>query len=99
MKQLDKDTSDCVGVPGTHKIPCVKVLSSYVIETKEHHHSIEARSQDTLKSLGKDTPHSSAFDDQYQKIENIESASQDQWLLLDYKTGILSWDYFISVGI
>ena len=24
VKQLDKDTFDCVGVPGTHKVHCVK---------------------------------------------------------------------------
>lgn len=94
-----QDISDCVGVPGTQKIPCVKVSSHYVIEKKEHHHSINACSQYTLKSLGKDTPDSSAVHHLYQNIANIESVSQDQWLLTDYKTGILSWDYFFSIGI
>ena len=62
----------------------VKVLAPYVIETKEHYYSIKAPSQHTFKSSVKDTPDSSAVDHQYQKIENIESVSQGQWLLVEY---------------
>ena len=62
MKQLDKDTSYCVRVTGTNKMNFVKVLSLSLIETKEYRYSIKARLQQTFKSLGKDTPDSSAVD-------------------------------------
>ena len=85
VKQVDEDISDSAGIPGTHKMHCVKVLAPYVIETKEHYYSMKAPSQHTFKSSVKDTPDSSAVDHQYQKIENIESISQDQWLLFEYE--------------
>ena len=56
-----------------------------MIETKEHYHSIKAPSQHTFNSLVKDTPDSSAVNHQYQKIENVESVSQGQWLLVEYE--------------
>lgn len=58
--------SDCVDIPGTHKMLCVKVLFPYVIETKEHCYLIEASSQHNSK-FQYDTPDSSAVDHQYQK--------------------------------
>ena len=64
---------------------CVIVLAPYVIETKEHYYSIIAPSQDTFKNSVEDTPDSSAVDHQYQKIKNIESVSQGQWLLVEYE--------------
>ena len=85
VKQVDEDISDSAGIPGTHKMHCVKVLAPYVIETKEHYYSMKAPSQHTFKSSVKDTPDSSAVDHQYQKIENIESVSQGQWLLVEYE--------------
>ena len=85
VKQVDEGISDSAGIPGTHKMHCVKVLAPYVIETKEHYYSMKAPSQHTFKSSVKDTPDSSAVDHQYQKIENIESVSQGQWLLVEYE--------------
>ena len=85
VKQVDEDISDSAGIPGTHKIHCVKVLAPYVIEIKEHYYSIKAPSQHTFKSSVKDTPDSSAVDHQYQKIENIKYVSQGQWLLVEYE--------------
>ena len=85
MKQIHEEISDSAGIPGTHKMHCVKVLAPYVIETKEHYYSMKAPSQHTFKSSVKDTPDSSAVDHQYQKIENIESVSQGQWLLVEYE--------------
>ena len=85
VKQVDEDTSDSAGIPGTHKMHCVKVLAPYVIETKDHYYSIKAPSQHTLKSSVKDTLDSFAVGHQYQKIENIESVSQGQWLLVEYE--------------
>ena len=85
VKQVDEDISDSAGIPGTHKMHCVKVLVAYMIETKEHYYSIKAPSQHTFKSSVKDTPDSSAVDHQYQKIENIESVSKGQWLLVEYE--------------
>ena len=85
MKQVDEDISDSAGIPSTHKMYCVKVLAPYVNETKEHYYSVKAPSQHTFKRSVKDTPDSSAVDHQYQKIENIESVSQGQWLLVEYE--------------
>ena len=85
VKQVDEDISDSAGIPGTHKMHCAKVLAPYVIETKEHYYSMNPPSKHTFKSSVKDTPDSSAVDHQYQKIENIESVSQGQWLLVEYE--------------
>ena len=85
VKQVDEDISDSAGIPGTHKMHCVKVLAPCVIETKKHYYSMKAHSQHTFKSSVKDTPNSFAVDHQYQKIESIESVSQGQWLLAEYE--------------
>ena len=62
VKQVDEGISNSAGIPGTHKMHCVKVLAPYVIETKEHYYSMKAPSQHTFKSSVKDTPDSSAVD-------------------------------------
>ena len=69
MKQVDEDISDIAGIPGTHKMHCVKVLAPYVIEAKEQYYSVKTPTQHTFKSSVKDTPDSSAVDHQYQKLK------------------------------
>ena len=73
---------------------CVKVLASHVIETKEHYYSMKAPSQHTFKSSVKYNPDSSTVDHQYQKIENIESVSQGQWLLVEYEK-----EFFLGIVV
>ena len=51
VKQVDEDISDSAGIPGTHKMHCVKVLAPYVIETNEHYYLIKAPSQHTFKAI------------------------------------------------
>ena len=84
VKPLDKDTSGCVLV---YLVPTKRIVFfyPYVIETNEHHYSIKASSQHIFQSSRKDIPGSSAVDHQYQNIENNESVSQGQWLLVGYE--------------
>ena len=63
----------------------LKFFSSYMIERREHHYSIKALSQHIFKSSRKDIPDSSTVDHQYQNIENNESVSQGQWLVVVYE--------------
>ena len=70
----------------------VKVLSLSLIETKEYRYSIKARLQQTFKSLGKDTPDSSAVDYWHQKIENNESVSKGKRLLVGYEN-----EFFLGI--
>ena len=96
VTQIDSDTVGISAIPATQKMHSLKVISPFVVETKEHYY-IDAKLVHTFKLLqeSKTIDHeiSVSSTKEFIQLKNIDSIRPGHWLLVEYEE-----EFFLEVS-
>ena len=88
VTQIVNDTVGISAIPATQKMHSLKVVSPFVVETKEHYYK-DAKLVHTFKWLQKsktiDHKISVSAAKEFTQLKNIDSIRPCQWLLVEYE--------------
>ena len=88
-------TLDISAIPATQKMHSLKVISPFVVETKEHYYK-DAKLVHTFKLLqeSKTIDHEILISSakEFTQLKNIDSVRPGQWLLVEYEE-----DFFLGI--
>ena len=97
VTQNDNDTVRISTIPATQKMHSLKVISPFVVETKEHYYK-DAKVVHTFKLLqeSKTIDHeiSVSAAKEFTQLKNIDSIRPGQWLLVEYEE-----EFFLGITI
>ena len=88
VTQIDNDTVGISAIPATQKMHSLKVISPFVVETKEHYYK-DAKLVHTFKLLqeSKTIDHEISVSSakEFSQLKNIDSIRPGQWFLVEYE--------------